>query len=178
MRGVSRVLVVFAIVCLAGTAYAQSPSWRFLEGGFGSWDPDGGSRQDGPYVGATFNLGNIHFLGEFGSFDDIDIFQVGGGWHGLLGKKADLFADGTFYDIDVDDGFKVRFGARWMVMPKLELNGHLAWTELDFSDNKSAAVNGVYLFGEGTFAVGGGFEWGDNWTSGRAFFRFNFGPKS
>lgn len=180
MKAATRILLVIAIVCLAGTVHAQSPSWRYVEGGYGNWNPDRGDTQDGPFVGAAFDLGKIpiHFIGEFGSFDDVDIFQIGGGWHGLLGEKADLFADGTFYDIDVDDGFKVRFGARWMVSQAFELNGCLAWTELDFSDNKSAAVNGLFVFGGGRFAAGGGFEWGDNWSSARILFRFNFGGKN
>ena len=94
----------------------------------------------------------------------------------MLGERADLFADGALYDADVEDGFRVRFGIRWMLLQRLELNGHLSWTELDFSDNKSFAANAIFDFTK-RFGVGGGIELGDNWNAGRVFARFNFGAR-
>jgi hypothetical protein len=178
MNRAKGILLVLAVACLVGTAQAQAVNWTYVQGGFASFDPDRGSREDGWLVGGSVELGDvpIHLFGDFGSLDDIDIVQLGGGWHGLLGEKADLFADGSFYDVDFDDGFNIRFGVRWMVLERLELNGYLSWTELDLTDNKSASVNGIFDFSK-RFGVGGGFDWGDNFSTARAFVRFNFGPR-
>ena len=173
-----RILLIVALVCMAGAVHAQTVNWKYAEGGWGTVDPDRGSSENGWFLGGAVDLGKapIHLFGEFGDYGRLDIWQIGGGWHGLLGKRADLFADGAFYDFDVDDGFKVRFGVRWMVLKRLELNGNLAWTDLDFSDNKSVAVNAIFDLTK-RFAIGGGLEWGDNFSTGRVFARFNFGPR-
>lgn len=179
MKSAKTVLLVAAIILLAGTAHAQTVRWSYVEGGGASIDPDRGDRENGWFVGGSVGLGKvpIHLIGDFASMGSLDTWLVGGGWHGLLGEKADLFADGAFYDVDVDDGFKVRFGVRWMLSERFELNGYLAWTELDFSDNKSIAGNLIYDL-TGSFGIGGGAEWGDNWRFGRVFVRFSFGGKS
>jgi hypothetical protein len=173
-----RYLVVVAAVLLAGAAHAQTVNWKYIEGGWSSFDPDSGGSESGWLLGGAVDLGNvpIHLFGEYADYGDIEIGQLGGGWHGLLGDRADLFADGAFYDADLQDGFKVRFGVRWMVGQRLELNGNLAWTDLDFSDNSSFAANAIFDVTK-RLGVGGGFEWGDNWTFGRVFARFNFGPR-
>jgi hypothetical protein len=178
MNRVLGIVLALAVVCFAETVQAQTINWKYAEGGWATFDPDRGSREDGWFLGGAFDLGKlpIHLFGEFGDYGQLDIWQVGGGWHGLLGERADLFADGAFYDIDVDDGFRIRFGARWMVLKRLELNGYLAWTELDLSDNKSAAVNGIFDL-TNRFGIGGGVDWGDNYTTARVFARFNFGPR-
>lgn len=178
MGNARRALLVAAVLMIAGTAHAQTVNWNYAEGGWGRIDPDDSSSENGLFLGGAFELGNvpIHLFGEFGDYDRIDIWQVGGGWHGLLGQRADLFADGAFYDADVDDGFKVRFGARWMVTQRVEVNGYLGWTELDFSDNKSAAVGAIVDLSK-RFGVGGKLEWGDNFSVFQAFARFNFGPR-
>ena len=176
MRSLWRPLLLITILLLAGTAQAQTVRWTYVEGGWITLDPDRGNRENGWFVGGAFSLGKlpIHLFGEYNDIEQLDIWKVGGGWHGLLGEKADLFADGAIYDADYDDGFRIRFGARWMVAERFELNGFLSWVDLDLRDNKSAAVNGIYNFGK-AFGVGGGFEWGDEFSTARAFVRFTFG---
>ena len=178
MSSAPRILLVIAIVFLAGAVHAQTVNWKYVEGGYGSVDPDWGSRESGWFVGGAFDLNKIpiHFIADFGNFGKLDTWQVGGGWHGLLGERADLFADGTFYDVDVDDGFKIRFGVRWMVAKRIEVNGNLAWTELDLSDAKTIAANAIFDFSK-RFGVGGGLEYGDNFKMYRGFVRFNFGAR-
>jgi hypothetical protein len=172
-------MLVIAACAFVGTVQAQSLNWAYAEGGWATVDPDRGSREDGWYLGGAFPLGKvpIHVFGEFGDYGQIDIWQVGAGWHGALGKPADLFADAAIYDTDVDDGLKVRGGVRWMLTKRLELNGYLAFTHLDIRDNNSIAGNVLFSFAK-RFAVGGGVEWGDEWTFARAFVRFNLGPQS
>jgi len=161
------------------SAHAQdsntgSVSWTYIEGGLGSFKPDGRSNQNGLFGGGSIGVGALHFIGELGSLDKITTVQLGGGWHGLLGPTADLFADISYYDVDYDDGLRARFGARWMVIEQLELNGFLAWTDLDLTNNSSIAFNGIYNFTP-RFGVGGGFDWGDEFRTARVMARFNFG---
>jgi hypothetical protein len=178
MTSKPKILLAVAVLLLAGAAHAQTINWKYAEGGWATIDPDYGSSRDGWFLGGAVDLGKvpIHLFGEFADLGSRDIWQLGGGWHGLLGQRADLFADGAFYDADGEDGFRVRFGVRWMVAKRVELNSYLSWVDLDFSDNKSIAANGIFDLTK-RFGLGGGFEWGDNWKSGRIFARFNFGPR-
>jgi hypothetical protein len=179
MNRALNVLIVICIVLAASAVHAQSVSWNYAEGGYWNVDPDNTSSENGWFLGGQFEVGKkvrFHFFGEFGDAGPYNQWQLGGGWHGLLGKRADLFADGAFFDADVQDGFKVRFGVRWMVLKRLELNGFLAWTDLDFGSNSSAAVNGIFDFTK-RFGVGAGYEWGNKTSTARAFVRFNFGAR-
>ena len=178
MNGRHRILLGIAIVFLAGSVHAQTVSWNYAEGGWGTLDPDRGDREDGWFLGGMGAPGKlpIHIFGEYGDFGRLDNWQVGVGWHGLFGKRFDLFADGAFYDADVEDGFKIRFGVRWMVAKRIEVNGNLFWTDLDLSDAKGIAGNAIFDFSK-RFGVGGGIEYGDNFKAARGFVRFNFGQR-
>jgi hypothetical protein len=178
MKHVSRMVVVLAMVLLAGAAQAQEINWKFVQGGWSNIDPDRGSSENGWFVGGSADLGKVpvHLFADFASYDNIDVWAIGGGWHGLLGKRADLFADAALYDADYDDGYRLRFGVRWMVLKRLEVNGNIFWTNLDLTDNEGAGVNAIFDFTK-RFGVGGGFEWGDEFGFARAFVRFNFGPR-
>lgn len=179
MKVAVKITLAIALALVFGAVQAQTVSWKYVEGGYGGVDPDWGSKENGWLVGGAFDLGKIpiHFMGDYASFGKYDIWQIGGGWHGLLGERADLFADGTFYDVDVDDGFKIRFGVRWMVTKRIEINGNLAWTQLDLTDIQSIAGNAIFDFSK-RFGVGGGLEYGDKFKSARVYIRVNFGPRS
>jgi hypothetical protein len=178
MRRINGILGAILVLFVAGNVCAQAPHWKYVEGGWGYLDPDFGSSENGWFVRASFDLGKLplHFFGEYGDYGPLETWQVGGGWHGLLGERADLFADGAFYDFDVEDGFKVRFGARWMVTERLELKGNLGFADLDLRENKSLDVNAIFNLSR-LFAVGGGYEWGSEFNQARAFLRFNFGRR-
>ena len=174
-------ILVLTTLGLAVSANAQDPnhsdvSWTYVEGGLATFKPDGRSDQTGLFGGGSIGSRVIpmHIFAEIGNLDKIDTIQFGAGWHGLLGPKADLFADVSYYDVDYDDGLRIRFGARWMVTEELELNGYLAWTDLDLTTNNSITVNGVYSLTK-RFSLGGGFEWGNEFRTARLFARYNFG---
>ena len=151
-----------------------SVSWTYVEGGLATFKADNRSGQTGLFGGGSIGVANsIHILAELGSLDNITTVQLGAGWHGLFGPKADLFTDVSYYDVDYDDGLRVRLGARWMVVDNLELNGFIAWTDLDLSTNSSAAFNGIFNLTE-RVGLGGGIEWGNKFNTARVFARFNF----
>jgi hypothetical protein len=179
-RTLAVLTVVVVAIAAAGVAHAQSVSWKYAEGGWINLDPDGGDSENGWFLGGAYEFGTdvrIHVFAEFADVGPLDQFQLGAGWHGLLGERADLFADGAYYDVDVDDGFRVRGGVRWMVLKRLELNGYLALSTLDYYNEQSLAANAIFDFTR-RFGVGGGFEWGDEVTATRVFVRFNFGPRN
>jgi hypothetical protein len=172
---VSLIALVFAAAVNAQQSNVSEVSWTYFEGGIANFKPDGRRDQTGLFGGGSIGLGvvPIHVFAEIGSLDEIDTLQLGAGWHGLLGPKADLFADLSYYDIDYDDGLRLRFGGRWMVLERLELNGYLSWTELDLN-NRSIAFNGVYNITK-RFGIGGGVDVGNKFTTTRLFARYNFG---
>jgi len=178
MNRLLRALSIVVCVCATGAIHAQTVNWKYVDVGWAGVDPDRGSSENGLLLGGAFDLGKapIHLFGEYNDLGSNNVWQLGGGWHGLLGERADLFADGAFYDADVEDGFRVRFGVRWMVLERLEVNGFLSWVDLDLTDNKSFAANAIFNLAK-RVGIGGGIEWGDNFNSGRVFARFNFGRK-
>lgn len=177
MRRSHLILLVVALALFSGTVQAKSISWKYAEFGWGRFDPDRGNEENGWFAGGSVNFGPIHVFGDYGDFGPLDNWQVGAGWHGLLGKRADLFADAAFYDVDYDDGIKVRFGARWLILDWFELNGNLAWTELGDFRNYSALVNTIFELGN-HFALGVGYEWGDELSTARAYARIYFGSRN
>ncbi len=171
-------MVVGAVLVLAvGASQAQSPNYSFVEGGWWRFDPDGASSEDGLFLGGSAGLfGNFQVFAEIGDAGPIDQWQIGGGWHGLLGKAADLVAQGVFLDNDLlGDGLGVSVGIRWMVLERLELNGFVNYASLDSSET-SGELNGIWDFAK-RFGVGAGFEGGDDARVLRAVVRFNFGPR-
>ncbi|HXV75965.1 MAG TPA: hypothetical protein VD788_06545 [Candidatus Polarisedimenticolaceae bacterium] len=179
MAGKAPTLWIVVALIAAGPSWAQTVSWNLVDAGVWQIDPDSADRDEGWFAGGSFELGRktrFHVLGEYGDFGDFGLWQLGGGWHGLLGDRADLFADLSFSDADTEDGFKLRFGVRWSVLARLELNGNVGWTDLDFNENESLAVNGIWSFHK-RIGVGAGYEAGSEFNLVRAFVRFRFGSQ-
>ena len=155
-------------------ALAQAPSYTFVEAGWLQADPDGGSSEDGWFAGGSFGLNRLHFFAEYGDLSDAEVWEAGGGWHGLFGERLDLVAQASFVDLDSDDGYKLTGGVRWMLLEKLEVNGFMNYLDTGSDNDTSIEVNGIWNLGQ-RFGVGAGYEAGDqlNWL--RAFARFNFG---
>jgi len=181
MRAVLRtltVLVVFSVT--AGAAMAQSPGWKYVEGGLWSVNPDGASSEDGWFVGGAWELGSktrFHVFANFGNLDSNNQWSVGGGWHGLLGERADLVAEGAFVDADTVDGFRVTGGLRWMLLKRLELGGFVNYVDLDSVDQTGFELEVIFDLTK-RFGVGGNYEKGDEFDTAEVFVRFNFGPRS
>lgn len=180
MRAILRAfLILIVLVPGIGAALAQAPAWKYVEGGLTSVNPDGADSEDGPYIGGSWELGKetrFHVFAEYGDLGDFDQWSVGGGWHGLLGERADVVAEAAFVDIYDVDGFRVSGGLRWMLLKRLELNGWVNYNDLDDTDQTSFEIGAVFDFTK-RFGVGGSYDWGDDWDTSRAFLRFSFGAR-
>jgi len=181
MPATLRVLMVLLVFsATAGAAVAQSPGWKYVEGGLWSVNPDGASSVDGWFAGGSWELGSttrFHVFAELGDLDSNNQWSVGGGWHGLLGERADLVAEGAFVDADTVDGFRVSGGVRWMLLKRLELNGFINYVDLDTTDQTGFEIGAIFDFSK-RFGVGGSYESGDDFDTTRVFVRFNFGARS
>jgi hypothetical protein len=180
-RATLRVLVTLVVLSAgAGAVLAQSPGWKYVEGGLWNVNPDRGSSEDGWFLGGSWELGKetrFHVFAEAGDLDSNTQWSVGGGWHGLLGERADIVAEGAFVDADEVDGFRVAGGVRWMLLRRLELNGWVNYVDLDSTDQTSFEVGAIFDLTK-RFGVGGSYDWGDDFDTTRVFVRFNFGARS
>jgi hypothetical protein len=179
--GSTIVVGIVSVLLACGVSHAQSdapaPRYTFVEGGWLYVDPDGASSDNGWFAGVSIGLAkSFQVFGEYGDPGDFESWNVGGGWHGLLGRRADLVAQASYVDAEFDDGFRLQFGVRWMVIRPLEINGFLNYTDLDLTDSTAVAVNGIFHFGK-IVGVGAGYEAGDDGDTARAFVRFNLGKK-
>ena len=86
------------LLALTGAIDAQElgPNYKYVEGGALWVNPDGFSSDTGWFVGATFGTKHFQAFGEYADPGDPASWFVGAGWHGLLGPKADLVAQGAY----------------------------------------------------------------------------------
>jgi hypothetical protein len=175
-------LVVWMVPCIC--LAEGGPRWSYIEAGYMDFDPESGLSDDGGYAAGSLRLGPFHLIGEYDAIGDYTLWSAGGGWHGLLGKKADLFAEALWNDVDVDssggsgfsdDGYEVAAGARWNVLQWLQLKGAVNYLDLDKSgDDTTGELEAVVAFFKGRLGVGANYETGDTDTV-KVFGRFSFG---
>ena len=183
--------LILGVLAIPGVAIAEDgPSWSFVEAGFNSVNLDElDDNGDGYFVGVTFGGEHWHVFGRFidntTDESDLDItrWYAGGGWHGLLGEKADLLAEAAYlkadYDIVDDSGYFVRGGVRWRPFELFEVGGFARWEDTGDLDDVPEFENDViweanamvYLW---RFSIGVGYELESNVDTFNAFARFNF----
>jgi hypothetical protein len=177
--------MLVAVVAAAGTVSAQeAPKWSYIEAGFIDFNPDEGVSDDGFFVGGSFTLfKSFHVLAEYDEVGDYSFWDAGVGVHGLLGEKADLFAEATWQNVEVDtdsgnvsdDGYEVAGGIRWMLGSRFELKGTVNWVDFDESgDDTTVEAEGLFFLLENKLGLGASYEVGDSDTA-RLFARWNFG---
>src|SRR5262245_10119755 len=102
-----KILLIAAVLLIAprmALAQVEPPKWGYIEGGFIDFDPDDGASDDGAYAGASFTIfKHFHIVAEYDDIGNYTLWNAGAGWHGLLGDKADLFAQIVWANIDIDD---------------------------------------------------------------------------
>jgi hypothetical protein len=179
--------VVFAV---ASMAQAAEPPWIYVEGGYLVNDPDlegidSSETGDNWFVGGMGGGKMWHVFVDYQQGDFVDgvdnkNWKLGVGWHGLLGERADLVADGAYLKNDEpfdDSGWQARIGVRWRIIKLVEVAGFVSY--VDFSDLDSDTVGElqallyVWRIGIGLSYEGGG-DVADQYG---AFLRFNFGKK-
>ena len=171
---IGSVIVVLFFAMLSIPAQAQEPRFTFAEGGFIHDNPEGGESDDGFFVGGSFGTRRFHFFAEYQDPGAAELWQAGGGWHGLLGQRADIIAEAAYVDAEFDEGYRLTGGVRWYVMDKLELDGYLNHIDIGDFDNNTLGVGAIWDL-TGRFSVGGRLDFGDEGDSFRAFARFYLG---
>jgi hypothetical protein len=167
----SALLVLLAFLPTA--LQAAEPRYTFVEGGLTRVNPDGGSAENGAFLGGSFALAGFHFFGEVFDVSEWEGIELGGGWHGLLGPDADLVAQASYINADVEDALRLSGGARWMVSPIIELNGFYHWTGFDTLSSSNLEFNGLWEFVP-RLSLGVGYSVGNRHDVFRAYVRFSF----
>jgi hypothetical protein len=190
-------------VCLFATAgvllftpmaMADAPPYTFIQGGWLSEDPNNDflDSGDGWFLGGQFGLKNFQFFLNYEDIsynNSITAWDIGAGWHGLLGNPGDIVAEIGYinwsFDSPSDDesGLFGRVGIRWRLFPLLELNGFLTQTEPSDDDFANFYDD---VFGKTELKIGGVAYLGpiglgldlfatNEATGGRLLIRFSFG---
>lgn len=174
MRSV-RILIGCALIALAASSAidAAEPRYSFVEAGWSRISPNDGSGGNGWFLGGSFEITTFHFFAEIRDVGPLQGWQIGGGWQGLLGKPADLVAELSYIDAEIENGIDVAFGVRWMVSHAVELNAYAHWSDMEILNRTSGEINGLWDFTP-SFGVGAGYLFGDELDDFRAYVRFNF----
>ena len=183
----SVVLFTFVMACVTGVVYAQGPNYTYVEFGYGDAEIDSTVDVSGDvwFIGGSFGLKNVHFFGRYAQIEfDLDIEEtswgLGVGYHGLLGEKADLVAELSYVDgeidsfiVDFDDtGYLASAGLRWLPIPLVELNGFVDRVEYDELGGETS-YRASAILNIGPFGLGLGYETEDAGDTAVAFFRIN-----
>lgn len=154
---IRRFVLAGVLALSAGVAAAAPFSYNYVEGGFGEVD-----HGDALFVGGSAALDkNLYVLGSLYALDfnnDVSgaYLEGGIGYHVPLSAEADFFVNGqllyaNFNHVGNDDddlGAIARAGVRFMVVPKLELEGSLALSSNDFlqDDGVGLSASARYYF--------------------------------
>src|SRR5262245_30629878 len=109
---------------------------------------------------------------------DINSYRLGAGYHLPLGQRIDLFGILSYANVELDgssndfhdDGVAGELGVRFMLLPKLEVNGSAEWVNVNEDDYGLGAGARWYFLNR--FSVGGRVESFDGDPSFSAGVRF------
>lgn len=164
------VLAGTTLLSVSLPALANTPDWRYVEGGFTRYGFDNSNFEpDGLHVAGKYLLdGNFYANGEFGWLDesgfDFTTLTLGGGYRLSVNNTTDAYVGANFERIDADNyddnGYSLVTGVRSMVLPELELNGELGYYDVDEGDI-TLKVGANYYFNP-QFAVGASYKFIDD----------------
>ena len=177
---------IATLMALAGSvAFAQAPGYGYIEGGYLNVDPDNfNSSGDNWYGEASmglfknFQLSGRYVTGDYAQNVDLSYWQFAAGWHGLLGEKADVVAQATWSDQEVnnvsDSGVGITAGVRWRLVKMFEADGFIHWTDYQDAGSQDSyelrAIFDVWRMG-----IGAAYTYNSDAPQYSAFVRFNFG---
>jgi hypothetical protein len=159
-------------------SFASEPRYTYAEGGWIRNNPDDADTDNGWFLGGQFGLfRSVHLLAEYADLGDVETWQLGGGWHGLLGDRADIVAEAAYLDADSDNGYRLTGGVRWYVLEQLEVDGNLTRTDVGDFENNTFGVGAVWDL-KTRLSVGARLDFGDEGDAMRVFVRFYFPRRS
>jgi len=189
----SRYLVCALALFMTVPAFAETPSYSFVQAGYQSVDLDvgGGTDFDGDgwALGGSFEIGEDFFV--FANYSDIGFdfsvdltqLQAGVGWHTGVSDNTDFFARAAYVSVEVDapgfgsadeSGYGVGVGIRSNVTDLIELYGEISYVDLGSGSDSTALGAGIYFNITENFALGIGAETDDDITAYGAAARFYF----
>lgn len=159
--------IILSSALIAGsfsfTALAESPNWRYVEGGYALLDTDA-AEYDGVGVNAKYLLqNNIYLNGDYTNVTDngfdINTITAGAGYRIPLNGMTDAYVGVNFERVDTDaveeNGYSINTGVRSMVTPELELLGEVGYYDVDDGDM--------------SVKVGANFYFTRNWAAGVSY---------
>ncbi len=186
-RTVITYVLGFLLCLLAAPAVtlAAAPPWTSVEVGYNNVDIDNlDDSGSGAYVAGSFAIKSFHIFANYtgNSIDDVDLdlnrWYIGGGWHGLLGEKADLYGDLAYVNREVgpidDNGWFGRVGVRWRLIKLLEIGGNGRYESMSDLDSDTIWQLNATLY-VWRLGIGLNYEVEDEVDSYSAFVRFVFG---
>jgi hypothetical protein len=177
---------VLISIVFTGSALAdgEAPPWTYVEVGYSNVDVDAlDDKGDGWFAGGSFGGKRWHVFGNYAQSEtddlavDVDKWYAGAGWHGLLGEKADLFADVAYVDATIgpvdDTGYFGRLGVRWRLIKLLELGANTRFEDLgDLDDDLVWEANAILYFWR--LGIGVNYEIQDDIDTFNGYVRFVF----
>lgn len=151
---------------LSFPALADTPDWRYVEGGYTKidFDDDESFEPDGFNVPSRYLLNsNIFLNGEYnrveeGSFD-LDLLTLGAGYRMPINSTTDAYFTANFEQLDADatdeNGYSINAGLRSMVTEQIELNGEIGYYDV--------------FDGEATIKIGANYYVTPQWAFGASY---------
>ena len=171
-----------------GAVHAAEPGYAFIEAGAIDIDAKTSELEsDGWFAGFSLGFKHFHIPGQYsktsgsGGVGDTKKWNVGVGWHGLFGERADLVIEASYLDVRIDtsdgrvndDGLLASGGVRWRIIKIFEINGFVDY--VDLSDRGSdTGWRANMLFNIGPVGIGLGYQSMDA-DIASAYLRWNFG---
>lgn len=143
-----RLGLMLATLLAATTAFAQQPSYNYINAAWMTVDLDAGVTDvDGNElsIGGAFEINdNWHIVADYASTDldfgfDIDLLEIGAGYHYDVSSNASFFAELLYLQTDAsangfgsldESGIGGRIGLRSNVTDRVELAGSISYLDL------------------------------------------------
>jgi len=120
------------------------------------------------------------YIDQDSDFDDVTRWRLGAGWHIGLIARLDAYGILSYEhvefdnsDVDIDeDGVAGEIGLRFLLTPKIELNGRILWKDVEESE-AGGGVGARFYFSD-SLSVGANYDITDNNDTALAGLRFEF----
>ncbi|GAC25138.1 porin family outer membrane protein [Paraglaciecola mesophila KMM 241] len=157
---VSKIALLAATVISVPTAYAASPDFNYVEGGYSKIDVDNSDYEpDGFKVSGSALVGkNVFVNGSYTDTSDeinnsdIDFNQLslGIGYRMAASSNTDVYGVVSYEEAELEDydenGYGLTAGIRSRVTPNIELDGGVSYLDLDDDDDTYLNLAASYYF--------------------------------